>query len=218
MSEVNTVVIGGGHTGLAMSFWLRELGIEHTVIERGAVGQRWRNERWDSLTLLTPNWATQLPGLHYDGTDPDGFETRDGYVSYLERYSLTIRAPVQEQTTVESLNKSDSSDGYTLRTSRGVIEAKNVVIATGPFHTPHIPDVGGAIPKAVLQIHTSQYRNPQQLPNGSVLVVGGGNSGLQIAEELAKSGRRVYLSVGRLRGAPRRYRGKDLIWWLIKLG
>ncbi len=218
MTEVHTVVIGAGHAGLAISYCLWQLGVEHLVLERGEVGQRWRDERWDSLRLLTANWMTQLPGFHYDGSDPDGFETRDGYLSYLERYAASIRAPVQVRTNVESLERQDGLDRYTLLTNRGPIDARNVVIATGPFHQPHIPEFSKILPPSVFQIHSSQYRNPDRLPEGPVLVVGAGNSGLQIAEDLLNANRRVFVSVGRLRGAPRRYRGKDILWWLIQQG
>ena len=218
LTEVHTVVIGGGHTGLAMSYCLSQLGVEHLVLERGEVGQRWRDERWDSLTLLTPNWMTQLPGFHYDGSDPDGFETRDGYLSYLEQYAASFQAPLQLRTNVDSLERRDSLDRYALRTNRGPIEARNVVIATGPFHQPHIPDLSKTLPPSVFEIHSSRYRKPDQLPDGPALVVGTGNSGLQIVEDLLNANRRVFVSVGRLRGAPRRYRDKDILWWLIQQG
>ena len=218
MTAVNTVVIGAGHTGLAMSLCLRKRGVEHLVLERGEIGQRWRDERWDSLTLLTPNWMTQLPGYHYDGSDPDGFETRDGYIAYLERYAANVKAPIQTHTTVEGVDQPYGADGYRLRTSQGPIEANNVVVATGPFHRPHTPDPGETVPQAIVQLHSSQYRNPDQLPDGPVLVVGGGNSGLQIVEDLLRAGRTAYLSASNLRCAPRRYRGKDIIWWLIEQG
>jgi putative flavoprotein involved in K+ transport len=218
MIHVNTVVIGAGHAGIAMSYWLTKLGVEHQVLERGKLGQRWRSERWDSLTLLTPNWATQLPGFEYSGSDPDGFDSRDEYISYLEKYAAHFGAPIQDDTEVESLERAETNGGYLLRTSKGDVETSNVIIATGPFHDPHIPSSSGRISSSVVQRHTSQYRSPGQLPDGSVLVIGGGNSGFQIAEELLRAGRRVFLSVGRLRGAPRRYRGKDIIWWFVKLG
>jgi putative flavoprotein involved in K+ transport len=201
-----------------MSDWRRHHDVEHVVLERGNLAQRWRDERWDSLTLLTPNWATQLPGFPYDGPDPDGFEGRDAYISYLERYAAAINAPLQTKTEVLSLERADSRGRYLLRTSHGPVETNNVVVATGPFHEPSYPDTHAAVPLDAFQLHSSSYRNPSQLPDGAVLVVGGGNSGLQIAEDLINAGRRVFLSVGRLRAAPRRYRGKDLIWWLIQQG
>ena len=217
MNSVDTVVVGGGHAGLAMSYCLAERGVEHVVLERGDVGQRWRDERWDSITLLTPNWATQLPGFHYDGDDPDGFEGRDGYVSYLERYALSFGAPVQKDTAVTRLTAT-ARGTYLLETSRGSLEARRVVAATGPFHVPVFPEGRDAVPPGVLQIHSSEYRRPAQLPDGPVLVAGSGNSGLQIVEELAAGGRRVFASIGRLRSAPRRYRGKDMVGWMIDLG
>jgi putative flavoprotein involved in K+ transport len=217
MHSVDTVVVGGGHAGLAMSYCLKARGVEHVVLERGDVGQRWRDERWDSITLLTPNWATQLPGFHYDGDDPDGYEGRDGYVSYLERYARSFGAPVQKETAVTRLTAAGKGT-YRLETSQGPLEARRVVAATGPFHVPVFPEGRTAVPSDVFQIHSSEYRCPAQLPEGPVLVAGSGNSGLQIVEELAASGRRVFASIGRLRSAPRRYRGQDIIRWMIDLG
>jgi putative flavoprotein involved in K+ transport len=217
MHSVDTVVVGGGHAGLAMSYCLKERGVEHVVIERGDVGQRWRDERWDSITLLTPNWATQLPGFHYDGDDPDGYEGREGYVSYLERYARSFGAPVEKQAAVTRLTAT-ARGTYLLETSKASWEARRVVAATGPFHVPVFPEGRTAVPSDVWQIHSNQYRRPSQLPDGPVLVAGSGNSGLQIVEELAASGRRVFASIGRLRSAPRRYRGRDIVGWMIDLG
>jgi putative flavoprotein involved in K+ transport len=217
MNSVDTVVVGAGHAGLAMSYCLKERGVEHVVLERGDVGQRWRDERWDSITLLTPNWATELPGFHYDGDDPNGFEGRDGYVSYLERYARSFGTPIQNHTTVARLTAT-ARGTYLLDTSKGPLEARSVVAATGPFHVPVFPEARDAVPSDVLQIHSNEYRRPAQLPDGPVLVAGSGNSGLQIVEELAASGRRVFASIGRLRSAPRRYRGRDIVGWMIDLG
>jgi putative flavoprotein involved in K+ transport len=217
MRSVDTVVVGGGHAGLAMSYCLEARGVEHVVLERGDVGQRWRDERWDSITLLTPNWSTQLPGFHYDGHDPDGYEGRDGYVSYLERYARSFDAPLQKHTAVTRLTAA-ARGAYRLDTSNGPLAARRVVAATGPFHVPVFPEGRTAVPSGVFQIHSSEYRRPAQLPEGPVLVAGSGNSGLQIVDELAASGRRVFASIGRLRSAPRRYRGQDIIRWMIDLG
>ena len=217
-TRVQTIVIGAGHAGLAMSYCLAARGLEHLVLERGAIAERWRSERWDSLTLLTPNWMTQLPGYHYVGAEPDGFDSRDRYRRYIEAYAQSFAAPVREHTEVRRLALHPSSAGYLLETNRGEFETANVVIATGPFHVPHIPACSAMVPDELFQVHTSGYRNPKQLPRGATLIVGAGNSGAQVAEELCRSGRKVYLSLGRFRRAPRRYRGRDLLGWLIDMG
>jgi len=217
MKTVNTVVVGGGHAGLAMSYCLTQEGVEHLVLERGDVGQRWRDERWDSLTLLTPNWATQPPGFPYDDDAPDGFVSRDEYVDYLERYARSFGAPVQPNTNVTRVSAAVSG-GFTIETSQGSLRARQVVAATGPFHVPVIPEASRAVPSQVVQIHSSEYRNPSQLPPGAVLVVGSGNSGLQIVDELSAAGRRVFASLGGLRSMPRRYRGRDAVRWLLDFG
>lgn len=217
MKKVDTVVVGGGHAGLAMSYCLAELGVDHLVLERGDVGQRWRQERWDSLTLLTPNWATQLPGFHYDGHEPDGFDSRESYVAYLERYAQSFGAPVQTSTTVTRVAAAGRG-GFEIETSRGPLEARHVVAATGPFHEPVIPDASRAVPSDVFQIHSSQYRHPDRLPDGPVLVVGSGNSGLQIVVDLLSRQRKVFASLGRVRSIPRRYRGRDAVRWLVDVG
>jgi putative flavoprotein involved in K+ transport len=217
VERVATVVVGAGHAGLAVSKLLRERGAEHVVLERGRTAERWRSERWDSFTLLTPNWATWLPGWRYDGDDPDGFMTRSEVVSYLEGYARSFGAPVREGVEVEQLSAANG-DGYRLRTSGGELLADAVVIATGPFQAPRLPEVTGALPNDVLQLHSSAYRSPGELPPGAVLVVGTGASGQQIADDLLRAGRRVYLSVGRHRRVPRRYRGRDHFRWLEQGG
>lgn len=217
MTLVDTVVVGAGHAGLAMSACLTSRGVQHRVLERGDIGERWRAERWDSLTLLTPNWATQLPGYPYDGDEPDGFDSRDRYIGYLERYARALACPIQTHTTVHRV--SALPDGrFSLDTSQGAIQARNVVAATGPFHEPIVPVTSRDIPPDVVQLHSNRYRNPRQLPDGAVLVVGSGNSGLQIVTDLLGDGRRVFVSVGRLRSLPRRYRGRDTVRWLIDMG
>jgi putative flavoprotein involved in K+ transport len=217
MTRVDTVVVGAGHAGLAMSYCLTQHGVAHVVLERGDIGQRWRTERWDSLTLLTPNWATQLPGFHYDGDEPEGFESRDGYVSYLERYARSFDAPVRTNTAVDRVAPA-TQGGFIVETSQGNLHTRHVVAATGPFHVPVLPAAHEAVPGDVVQIHSSEYRHPSQLPNGPVLVVGSGNSGLQIVTDLLNDTRQVFASVGRLRSLPRRYRGKESVRWLIDMG
>lgn len=212
----DVVVIGAGQAGLATSYYLTEAGCDHVVLERDRVGERWRNERWDSFTLVTPNVMSRLPDFPYEGDDPDGFLTRDEVVEYLEAFVDRFDPPLK--TGVEVLAVRQSDDGYTVETTSTTYETTNVVVATGPFQRPRIPAFGTAFPSSVQQLHTSQYRNPDQLDPGGVLVVGSGQSGTQIAKELHESGRDVYLSVGKAAKAPRRYRGKDIVRWMVALG
>jgi putative flavoprotein involved in K+ transport len=216
--RMEAAVIGAGHAGLAMSHVLAERGIEHVVIERGRVGERWRTERWDSLRLLTPNWATWLPGWRYTGPEPDGFMHREEVAAYLQAYAESFGAPVRAGVEVKAVEAGDSDDRYLVRTSTGDLEVRSVVLATGAFQAPNVPPVARSVPGDVLQLHSSDYRSPDQLPVGAALVVGTGASGQQIAEELIRAGRRVYLSVGRHRRVPRRYRGRDYFWWLENTG
>lgn len=210
------VVVGAGHAGLAISHCLREHGIEHVVLERGRVGERWRSERWDSLTLLTPNWATWLPGYTYTGDEPDGFMGRDEVAGYLDGYASSFGPPLRTGVEVRALTV--ETGGYRLCTSEGELWASAVVLATGPFQLPRVPGLAAGMPGDIAQVHSSAYRNAAQLPPGGVLVVGGGASGQQIAEDLLRAGRAVHLSVGRLRAVPRRYRGRDYFWWLENTG
>jgi len=216
--HIETVIVGGGQAGLAMSYCLRQLGREHVVLERGRLAERWRSERWDSLTLLTPNWMTQLPGYGYRGDDPHGFVSRDAVIHYLESYAAFFRPPLRCGVRVESVRQKPGESRYVVRTDAGTIEALNVVVATGPFQRPRIPPQSALLPGAVLQLHSRDYRNPTQLPSGAVLVVGSGASGLQICEDLHRSGRTVYLAVGRCNRWPRRYREADIFVWLQGLG
>ena len=215
MEQIETVIIGGGQAGLAMSYYLSQLGREHVVLERHRVAERWRSERWDSLTFQSPNWNIQLPGFAFEGSDPDAFASRDEVLRFIERYATFVRAPLRCGLAATALRQTPDSRRLIVETQPVLFEAKNVVIATGPFQVPvtHLP-VGGT----AMQLHSSQYRNPQLLPPGAVLVIGSGNSGAQIAEELCSAGRRVYLSVSKHRRTPRRYRGKDYIWWYMAFG
>jgi putative flavoprotein involved in K+ transport len=212
------VVIGGGQAGLAMSYCLSQHGREHIVLERSRVAERWHSERWDSLAFQFPNWALSLPGHHYAGDDPDGFAHYQEIARFVEDYARLIDAPVRCGVDVRALSQDPSSDRFLIQMQDQVIEANNVVIATGPFQRASTPVCSAEIPARIFQVHASQYRNPAQLPAGSVLVVGSGASGCQIAEELYQSGRTVYLSVSRHRRLPRRYRGRDLHWWALQLG
>lgn len=210
----DTIVIGGGQAGLAMSAVLRLCGREHVVLERHRIAQRWRSERWDSLKFQFPNWCLELPGVHYRGADPDGFASPQLIIELIEQ--LAVGAPVREHTPVLSL--SQDSDRFVVTTATGRLEARRIVIATGPFHRPRIPEVAVAVPASILQTDATRYRNPDALPDGAVLVVGSGASGTQIADELLEAGRRVFLAVGRYRRVPRRFRGHDSFSWLEWLG
>ena len=210
------VVIGAGQAGLAMSRCLTDRGVEHVVLERGRVAERWRSERWDSLRLLSPNWMTRLPGWSYRGPDPHGFMTGDEVVSFFEGYARSSAAPVVELTAVECLAPADG--GYALRTSAGNWRAANVVIASGWCDRPAVPSLAGQLDRALNQLTPATYRNPESLPAGGVLVVGASASGVQIADELSRAGRDVVLAVGRHSRLPRTYRGMDIFWWLERTG
>ena len=212
------MIVGGGHAGLAMSHHLGRLGRPHVILERGRVAERWRSERWDSLMFQFPNWTLRLPGQEYDGGDPDGFATRDEVIAFIERYRDAIRAPIRTGVEVTAVERSATGDTLLLDTTHGAIGADHVVIATGPYQEPIVPAQSRALPSALWQAHSSAYRNPGRLAAGAVLVVGSGASGCQIVEDLLAAGRRVYLSVGRHRRFPRRYRGRDMFWWMERLG
>jgi putative flavoprotein involved in K+ transport len=207
-------VIGAGQAGLAMSRCLSDRRIGHVVFERGRVGERWRSERWDSFTLLSPNRQTRLPGHHYRGPEPDGFMTGSQVAAFLEDYGRD--APVCTGITVLGVHPDDG--GWLVRTDRGDLPARQVVVATGDLDRPFVPALGDALPADIMQLHSSTYRNPQRLPSGAVLVVGAGPSGQQIADELARAGRTVHVAVGRHKALPRRYRGRDAYWWMEELG
>ena len=210
--NVETVVIGGGQAGLTMSHALSLRGRPHIVLERARIAERWRTERWDSLRFQFPNWAMRLPSFGYTGDEPNAYAPRDEVVRFIEAYASAIEAPVRTGVEVRALRPA-----FVLDTSEGPIAARNVVIATGPYQASVIPDAATGLGD-VHQIAASAYRNPKQLPPGGVLVAGAGASGCQIAEELLRSGRTVFLSVGAHRRVPRRYRGKDIIWWIATLG
>ncbi len=213
--RIQTIVIGGGQAGLTMSHCLTKHGQPHVVLERYRIAERWRTERWDSLRFQFPNWAMALPDFAYAGNDPNSYAPRDDVVRFIEAYAAFIRAPVRTGVEVRALRQ--APDGFMLDTGDTIIEARNVVIATGPYQQPSIPAEASRL-DGVLQISASGYRNPDQLPPGGVLVVGSGASGCQIAEELMSAGRSVYLSVSPHRRAPRRYRGQDIIWWITQFG
>lgn len=215
--EIEVLVVGAGQAGVAMSEHLTGYGVPHLVVERHRIAERWRSERWDSLVANGPAWHDRFPGMEFAGLDPDGFASKEQVADYFAAYAEKIGAPIRCGVEVTSVRKKAGRPGFRVETSDGAIDARYVVAATGPFQRPVIPAIvpDGA---GVLKIHSSSYRNPQQLPDGAVLVVGAGSSGVQIADELQRSGRRVYLSVGPHDRPPRRYRGRDFVWWLGVLG
>lgn len=216
--RVETVIVGGGQAGLATSYWLKQHGREHIVLEKAdRSGHAWR-QRWDSFTLVTPNWTFRLPGAEYAGDDRDGFMPRDEIVAAFEHYVAGHALPVSFGVDVTAVEPLTDRPGYRVRTTAGDFAAQNVVIATGLFQRAKIPAFAAELPTDVLQLHSEGYRNPTSLPPGAVLVVGSGQSGCQIAEELHKAGRRVFHSVGGAGRAPRRYRGKDTYEWLTLAG
>jgi putative flavoprotein involved in K+ transport len=212
---VETLIVGGGQAGLAMSYMLSRQGRSHVVLEKGRIAERWRSERWDGLRFQFPNWSVALPGAPFHHADPEGFATSTEIADFLCAYADRIKAPFCCGVEVTSLRKDDS--GYVATTSSGSVKATNVVIATGPYQRPAFPALHLDDPD-VFQVHANAYKRPDQLPPGAVLVVGSGASGAQISEELVRAGRRVFLSVGRHKRISRRYRGHDLIWWLGKMG
>jgi putative flavoprotein involved in K+ transport len=210
---IHTLVIGGGQAGLTMSHRLKQRGLPHLVLERHRVAERWRSERWDGLKFQFPNWSVRLPEFPFPHDDPDAFASTEDIIKFIEAYADFIAPPIRCGVAVTRLSR----DGARLiaETTDGTIAADNVVVATGPYQRGLIPDLLRDHP--VFQVHGTNYRNPGQLPPGAVLVVGAGASGAQISEELQLAGRRVYLSVGTHRRLPRRYRGRDLIWWLAEM-
>ena len=215
--RIDTVIVGGGQAGLAMSYYLRQQGRQHVVLERApAVANAWRNQRWDSFTLVTPNFQVRMPGAEYAGDDPFGFMPLAEVVKYFDDYVRNFGLPVRCGVDVRSVER--STQGYIVRTSERNYQAENVVIATGLYQSPKVPAFSAAIPPSVKQIHSMEYKNPSTLPAGAVLVVGTGQSGAQIAEELYQSGRKVYLSIGSAGRVPRRYRGRDINDWFTRMG
>ncbi|QVQ53977.1 NAD(P)-binding domain-containing protein [Spiractinospora alimapuensis] len=215
--EIEVVVVGAGQAGIAMSEHLSEREVPHVVLERHRIAERWRSERWDSLVANGPAWHDRFPGLEFTGRTPDEFPTKEEVADYFVAYAEKIGAPIRCGVEVKSVRKNTGGLGFRVETSEGVIQARYVVAATGPFQHPVIPPIVPETPDLV-QIHSSGYRNPEQLPDGGVLVVGSGSSGVQIADELRASGRDVHLSVGPHDRPPRSYRDRDFVWWLGVLG
>ena len=212
-----TIIIGGGQAGLSVSYYLQREGRDHIIFEQASeAAKAWRNHRWDSFTLNTPNWQSRLAGAAIPGKDPDGFMSRDELVRFFEKFIQQNRLPISYGTHVVAVNAVE--DGYIVHTTAGRFHARNVVVATGLYQKPRIPQFRGALSPNIRQLHSDSYRNPNSLPAGAVLVVGSAQSGAQIAEELYESGRKVYLSVSRAGRVPRRYRGRDINSWSHTLG
>lgn len=214
--RTTTVVIGAGHNGLAVSHFLSARSIDHVVLERGEVANSWRTERWDSLRLLTPNWKTSLPGFDYDGDDPDGYMTMPEVADFIDRYAALIEPPLETLTTVLSVRQ--NGEGYEVETDRGTWRCRSVVMASGGFNLPKKPPIADALPSSVASVHPLDYRRPSDLRAGGVLVVGASATGIQVAEEIHRSGRPVTISVGEHVRLPRLYRGRDIHWWLDEVG
>jgi len=210
------VIIGAGHSGLAMSQCLTECSVDHVVLERGEVANSWKQERWDSLRLLTPNWQTRLPGFAYSGNDPHGYMTMPELSRFLQQYADHISAPLQLNTNVTAVNA--AADGYEVVTDRGIWHCDSLVLASGNCNIANIPRVAESAPESIQMLTPSQYRNPDQLEQAGVMVVGASATGLQLAEEIHRSGRPVTLCVGEHVRLPRTYRGRDIQWWMDKLG
>jgi putative flavoprotein involved in K+ transport len=211
---IDTLIIGGGQAGLTMSHRLKQRGIAHLVLERNRIGERWRSERWDGLKFQFPNWSVRLPEFPFPHDDPDGFADVGAIVDFIDAYAAFVAPPIRCGVEVKRLRR-DEASGFVAETSGGAIQARNVVVATGPYQSPKAAPLFDRLD--IFKVHASRYKNPAQLPDGAVLVVGAGASGAQIAEELHRAGRRVFLSVGRHNRLPRRYRGRDLIRWLADM-
>lgn len=213
----DTLVVGAGQAGVAMSEHLASLDIPHLVLERHRIAERWRTGRWDSLVTNGPAWHDRLPGLEFSGVHPDAFVPKEQVADYFEAYARRLDTPIRTGVEVLNVERNDDRPGFTVKTSEGAIEARRVVAATGPFQRPVVPPIAPD-DAGITQIHSSEYRNPGQLPEGAVLVVGAGSSGVQIADELQRAGKQVYLSVGAHDRPPRAYRNRDYDWWLGVLG
>jgi putative flavoprotein involved in K+ transport len=217
----SVIIVGGGQAGLSASYHLQQHGIDHLLLEKHSLTHTWRNQRWDAFSLVTPNWQCALPGYRYSeehgGTDPHGFMKKDEINAYLAGFVKTVNAPVREDVAVKRVVPR-AAGGFEVHTSQGEFTADQVICASGGYHTPIIPRLAERLPAGITQIHSEQYRNPQALPEGNVLVVGSGQSGAQIAEDLHLAGRKVYLAVGDAPRCARFYRGKDVVEWLAHMG
>lgn len=217
MTHYSAIIVGGGQAGLSASYYLQQQDIDHLVLEKHSVTHTWRHQRWDAFCLVTPNWQCALPGYPYAGDDPHGFMKKDEIIAYLDGFISKVNAPVREGVTVQRMT-ARAEGGYLLSTSAGDFSADQVIVASGGYHTPIIPRLAERLPVEIKQIHSEQYRNPQEMPEGAVLVVGSGQSGAQIAEDLHLAGRKVFLAVGDAPRCARFYRGKDVVDWLADMG
>ena len=216
--QIDVVIVGGGQAGLALSYYLTEQGRPHVVLEQGRIAESWRSKRWDSVRLIAPNWTLRLPGFAYSGDDPDGFMSKDEITAYLETYARSFAAPVREEVRVTAVARNPAETGLLVQTDGDPLHATQVVLATGALQQPRVPAWAADLPRSIAQVVPYDYRHPQQLPPGAVLVVGSGETGCQITEELVRAGRTVFLAGGRSWWAPRRYRGRDIAFWLRPLG
>jgi putative flavoprotein involved in K+ transport len=216
VTHFSVVVVGGGQAGLSVSHYLKQAGIDHLVIEKNTVTHTWRTQRWDAFCLVTPNWQCALPGYPYSGDDPHGFMKKDEIIEYLDGFIKSVDAPVLEHTEVKRISR-DGEGVFSVGTSQGQFTADQVVVASGGYHTPIVPRMAERLPRSIVQIQSSEYRNPQALPEGAVLVVGSGQSGAQIAEDLHLAGRKVILAVGEAPRCARFYRGRDVVDWLADM-
>ncbi|MDR6677655.1 MSMEG_0569 family flavin-dependent oxidoreductase [Pseudomonas oryzihabitans] len=217
MTHYSAIVVGGGQAGLSASYYLQQHDIDHLVLEKHSLTHTWRNQRWDNFCLVTPNWQCALPGHSYSGPDPHGFMKKNEIIAYLDAFIAKVQAPVREGVAVQRLAKRPEG-GYRLDTSAGEFSADQVIVASGGYHTPIIPRLAERLPAHIVQLHSEQYRNAESLPPGGVLVVGSGQSGAQIAEDLHLAGRQVFLAVGDAPRCARFYRGKDVVDWLAEMG
>jgi putative flavoprotein involved in K+ transport len=215
-ATVDVAIIGAGQAGLATSWHLKQAGVDHVVLEAGRVAETWRTRRWDSFRLVTPNRFVRLPGAEYDGPDPDGFISLAELIDHLQSWSNSFDAPVEENTTVTSLDAGNGS--FRLSLASGTVKARSVVVASGAYQRPHRPHGAELLPKGVVQLFAEEYSNPADLPPGAVLVVGSGQTGCQLADEIHQSGRKVFLACGRCVWIPRRLHGHDMVWWMVESG
>jgi len=215
-SRVDVVIVGAGQAGLATSWYLTQANVDHVILEAGRVAETWRSRRWDSFCLVTPNWSVQLPGAKYAGPDPDGFMDLAALVGHFQGWADSFDAPVTEGCAVTALDA--DGDHFVLSTSNGKLLARTVVVASGGYQRPHLPANAGRLPQDLTQLLAEEYTNPEALPPGAVLIVGSGQTGCQLAEELHEAGRKVFLSCGRCPWAPRRLGDHDLVWWIVESG